>query len=39
MVVNGVSEFILKCIIVGFGNLVYKRDDGVFIVLINVLKD
>ncbi|MCE6061605.1 ATP-binding protein [Mycoplasmopsis agalactiae] len=39
MVANGVSEPILKCIIVGFGNLAYKRDDGVFIVPINALKD
>ncbi|EOA07272.1 Hypothetical protein MYEA_3370 [Mycoplasma yeatsii 13926] len=30
---------ILKCIIVGFGNVIYKREDGILVVPINALKD
>ncbi|MBY7705090.1 hypothetical protein JIY74_33635 [Vibrio harveyi] len=30
---------ILKCVIVGFGNVIYKREDGVLVVPINTLKD
>ncbi|KNG79725.1 ATP-binding protein [Mycoplasma sp. HU2014] len=30
---------ILKCIIVGIGNAIYKREDGIIIVPINTLKD
>ncbi|MDQ0567753.1 ATP-binding protein [Mycoplasma yeatsii] len=30
---------ILKCVIVGFGNVIYKREDGILVVPINALKD
>ena len=36
---NGGKAPILLCIIVGLGNAAYKREDGVFVVPINALKD
>ncbi|WP_265511857.1 hypothetical protein [Mycoplasma mycoides] len=39
MLEKKVKQPILKCIIVGLGNAVYKREDGIVVVPINVLKN
>nr|WP_307926445.1 DUF4143 domain-containing protein [Mycoplasmopsis bovis] len=39
MVNSGAKAPVLKCIIVGLGNLAYKRDDGIIVLPINALKN
>ncbi|WP_040543769.1 ATP-binding protein [Metamycoplasma auris] len=36
---NSNKKPILKCIIVGIGNAVYKREDGIVVIPINALRD
>ncbi len=39
IIMNGGKAPIILCVIVGLGNAAYKREDGVYVIPINALKD